>query len=240
VPLDAWLPDAELLAIANENNLSETAFFVPNGENYDLRWFTPTVEVDLCGHATLATAFVLREELAVDRSELRFDTRSGRLIVRVEEDRLAMEFPRWDVEPVARIPDAWTRVVGALPELLYSTSQGEELFAVYANEEQIVEIQPEFDSFDSLGVGAVIVTAPGRKSDCVCRFFAPGYGVPEDPGTGSIHCALAPYWSERLDKPRIASRQLSRRGAEFDCELRADVVIIRGTAVRYLAGTIEI
>lgn len=239
VPLEKWLSDETMLAIAAENNLAETAFFVPEGDGYRLRWFTPTFEVDLCGHATLATAYVLFEKLGVERSKLSFETRSGRLDVDRDGDWLVMSFPRWQLETRA-IPDSvFTSVIGREPTELYSTADGQILLAVLDGEDDVAESDPDCRSFHKLEVPALIVTAPGRQSDCVCRFFAPGYGIPEDAGTGSIHCALVPYWSQRLGRNEIHSRQISPRGAELRCELAGNRVSLAGQAAHYMTGSIE-
>jgi len=240
VPLDEWLPDHVLKAIAAENNLAETAFFVSDGDVHHLRWFTPTIEVDLCGHATLATAYVLFEKLGTDAPNLQFETRSGRLTVSREGDRFVMDFPSWPLEQREVDRSSFMAVIGSEPAEVYATSSGQMLMAVLNDEDDVASAQPDLRSFHLLGVPALIVTAPGKQSDCVCRFFAPGFGIPEDPGTGSVHCALTPYWSEKLGLGAIHSRQLSPRGAEFYCELNGDRVVVKGHAVHYLTGSIEI
>jgi PhzF family phenazine biosynthesis protein len=239
VPLEQWLDDATLQSIALENNLAETAFFVPEAHGFRLRWFTPTVEVKLCGHATLASAHVLFEVLEPGRREVRFETRSGTLTVSASGDKLVMDFPRWQLDPVAEIPGALTDGLGAMPQQVFSTAEGENLFAVFGAERDVAELAPDFARLKTLAAG-VIATAPGERSDCVVRYFAPFYGIDEDPGTGSIHCALTPYWSERLRKNSVHSRQVSKRGAELFCELKGSRVEISGSAVRYLDGWIEV
>jgi len=239
VPLEAWLDADTMQAIAAENNLAETAFFVPHDGAFELRWFTPTVEVRLCGHATLASAFVLFTQIEPGRREVRFDTLSGPLRVAAASDRLVMDFPRWTIEPLDAPPAALQTGLGAQPTQLLSADGGQHLFAVFDDESQIRALKPDFGILRTLEAG-IIATAPGGASDCVVRYFAPSFGVDEDAGTGSIHCALTPYWSERLRKNSVHSRQLSRRGAELFCELKGNRVEIAGSAVKYLEGWIEV
>jgi PhzF family phenazine biosynthesis protein len=236
-PLERWVPDATMQAVAAENNLAETAFFVPrSGGDYDLRWFTPESEVDLCGHATLASAHVVFTRLDPSRNGVTFHTKSGPLTVEREGERLAMDFPS---RPPARVDPmpALALALGAEPLELWSSR---DLMAVFADEDAVRAIQPSFDRIHALGVFGVIVTAPGRSVDFVSRFFAPLMGVPEDPVTGSAHCTLIPYWSRRLSRTRLSARQISRRGGDLDCEDRGERVRIAGRAVQYLEGTIEI
>jgi PhzF family phenazine biosynthesis protein len=240
VPLARWLDDATMQALGLENNLSETAFFVPEGDGFRLRWFTPTVEVDLCGHATLASAFVLFAELEPGRREVRFTTRSGVLTVRAAGERLVMDFPRWSLERLATVPAELEHGLNAAPREVSSVdgSHGN-LFAVFDTEAEVRALAPDFTALRALNAG-VIATAPGEQSDCVVRYFAPAFGIDEDPATGSIHCALTPYWAARLGKSAIYSRQISKRGAELFCELKGERVEIAGSAVKYLDGWIEI
>jgi PhzF family phenazine biosynthesis protein len=240
VPLARWLPDPTMQAIAAENNLSETAFFVPSGRHFELRWFTPAIEVELCGHATLASAFVLFTELEPGRSEVEFETRSGRLHVWAANERLAMSLPRWSLRAVTDVPAALAQGLHAEPLELWSKLEGDNLFAVYGSEAVVRALQPDFRALATLHPAGVVVTAPGDRSDCVCRYFAPSYGVAEDPGTGSVHCGLTPYWAERLGKRAIHSRQLSSRGAELFCSLEEHRVRIEGQAVKYLEGWIHL
>lgn len=239
VPLDDWLDDRTLQDIARENNLSETAFFVPFESGYRLRWFTPATEVRLCGHATLASAFVVFTEFQPNLETVSFATLSGRLEVRRSDDGLRMDFPRWTLRPVEHAPQSL--VAGLRVELreLLMVETSDNYFVVLDGESAVRAVDPDFAMLANLHPAGVVVTATGDESDCVCRYFAPSYGVPEDPGTGSIHCALVPYWSERLGKRRIHSRQVSARGAEFHCELAAERTIIWGRAVKYLEGWIR-
>jgi PhzF family phenazine biosynthesis protein len=239
VPLQSWLDADTMQAIAAENNLAETAFFVPGDGDFELRWFTPEVEVRLCGHATLASAFVLFTELEPGRREVRFETLSGVLGVASQGERLVMDFPRWTLEPLDAPPPALKAGLGGTPSQLLAADGGAHLFAVFDDERQIRALSPDFAMLRTIEAG-IIVTAPGSESDCVVRYFAPRYGIDEDAGTGSIHCALTPYWAERLRKSSVHSRQLSRRGAELFCELKNNRVEIAGGAVKYLEGWIEV
>jgi predicted PhzF superfamily epimerase YddE/YHI9 len=234
-PLESWLADETLQAIAAENNLSETAFFVGKDGRYHLRWFTPTVEVDLCGHATLASAFVVFEHLSPDLQVVKFETRSGLLSVERYNDRLRMDFP---ARPPAKCdpPPELLVGLGSSPAAVF---RARDYLVVYETEEQVRAIRPDFAALEKLPALGVIATAPGRSSDFVSRFFAPGAGIPEDPVTGSAHCTLVPYWAERLRKQSLHALQVSRRGGELWCELAGDRVLIAGNAVEYLRGTIN-
>lgn len=231
-PLDDWLDAETMQRIAAENNLPETAFFVP-GDPYELRWFTPTVEVDLCGHATLASAFVIFEHLDPARREIAFATRSGVLTVARQGDRLILDFPALPAAPVDPPPD----LVGGLCVLPREWRAASNYLAVFDAERDVRELVPDMELLAELDRG-VIVTAPGDDADFVSRFFAPAFGVPEDPVTGSAHCTLAPYWAERLGKDELHALQVSARGGELWCAPRGDRVLIAGRAVRYLEGTI--
>lgn len=233
-PLEEWLSPEQMQAMAAENNLSETAFFVRGVEGYDLRWFTPKVEVDLCGHATLASAFVVFQYLEPERKEVRFHTRSGELTVRRQGELLVMDFPAR--EPVrCAVPRELAAALGAAPSEVW---EARDYLAVYETEEQVRGLEPDMAALARVGHFAVIVTAPGREADFVSRFFAPAAGVPEDPVTGSAHCTLTPYWARRLGKSRLEARQVSARGGELICEHRGERVEIAGRAVRYLEGTV--
>ena len=238
IPLDRWLDDAVMQRIARENNLSETAFFVSEGNHYGLRWFTPTVEVSLCGHGTLASAFVLFNELELGRTEICFETLSGLLSVAQDGDRILMDFPAWVLEPVDKIPKALVEGIGMIPMEVFITSSKDNLFAILRDEAQVRSVQPRLECLETLHPAGVVITAQGENSDCASRYFAPSYGIPEDPGTGSIHCGLVPFWGERLRKKEIYACQMSSRGAELYCEHRGDRVIIGGEAVKYLEGRI--
>ena len=235
-PLERWLPDATLQAIAAENNLAETAFFVPRGEAFDLRWFSPTVEVDLCGHATLASAFVLGRILGDARERLTFHSKGGVLHVTRDGDWLALDFPARAPEPCA-IPEALIRGLGATPR---EVLRARDYLAAFGSEHEVRALAPDFAALATLDAFGVIVTAPGETADFVSRFFAPRVGINEDPATGSSHCTLIPYWAKRLGKRRLDALQVSARGGEFRCEDRGDRVSIGGRAVRYLEGAIEV
>jgi PhzF family phenazine biosynthesis protein len=238
-PLSEWLPDAVLQAIAAENNLAETAFFVPQGEGYLLRWFTPTVEVDLCGHATLASGYVVTHILAPQRSSVVFDTlKAGRLEVRRDGDLLAMDFPSWP--PTAKPVDPRiARALGRAPAEGYFAH--DRILAVYDHAEEVAALNPDFAEMRDVPALGTIVTAPGGDGiDFVSRFFAPSHGVDEDWVTGSSHCVLTPYWAARLGKERLIARQISARGGDLICTLRGDRVTLAGRAVLYLEGTITV
>jgi PhzF family phenazine biosynthesis protein len=235
-PLTRWPDDETLQAIAAENNLSETAFFVPRGNRYHLRWMTPSVEVDLCGHATLATAFVIFSELAPGLDSVAFDTQSGELIVRREGEMLAMDFPArppLPITPHERLIDA----LGTQPDQVLASR---DYLVVYHDEDQVRTLQPDMDLVAGLDRFAVIVSAPGKDCDFVSRFFAPAQGVNEDPVTGSAHCTLVPYWSRRLRKSKLHARQVSARGGELFCEDQGERVKIAGRSVLFLKGEIEL
>jgi PhzF family phenazine biosynthesis protein len=233
-PLETWLEDSLMQAIARENNLSETAFFVPEKTGYRLRWFTPTAEVDLCGHGTLATAFVLFEILDAPGDQILFNSRSGRLAVEKDGDLLAMDFPSQPPVP-CEVPDILKEAFHKAPsEILCS----EDYLVVFPDEEDIIRLQPDRAKLEQVDLRGVIVTAEGKEVDFVSRFFAPKLGIPEDPVTGSAHCTLIPYWSDRLDKKDLNARQLSGRGGEIFCKDRGERVVIAGRAVKYMEGTI--
>jgi PhzF family phenazine biosynthesis protein len=235
-PLGEWLPDETMQAIAAENNLAETAFFVGRDGRYRIRWFTPAHEVDLCGHATLASGDVVFGTLEPGRQEVSFDSASGPLRVGREGDLLVLDFPSRPpsrVEPGAELVAA----LGARPKELWKSR---DLMAVFAEEADVRRLAPDPVRLAALDAFGVIVTAPGSASDFVSRFFAPRQGVPEDPVTGSSHCTLVPYWAEQLRKTRLHALQVSHRGGELHCELRGDRVRIAGRAVRYLEGAIEV
>jgi PhzF family phenazine biosynthesis protein len=232
-PLERWLDDEQMQAIALENNLSETAFFVKDGDRYRLRWFTPKLEVDLCGHATLASAFVIINLLEPSRELVKFDTKSGELIVRRNGDLLTMDFP---ARPPTRCetPAGLVEALGKAPLELW---EARDYMAVYGAADEVRALAPNMDLLAKVGHFAVIVTAPGHGDvDFVSRFFAPAGGIPEDPVTGSAHCTLTPYWSRRLGKTSLHALQVSARGGELWCEHREDRVTISGKAVRFLEG----
>jgi PhzF family phenazine biosynthesis protein len=237
-PLAEWLPDDVMQEIAAENNLSETAFFVPEGESYRLRWFTPSVEVDLCGHATLASAFVVFTVLRPAFERVVFHTmQAGDLAVTRDGELLALDFPARPPEPCA-VPSGLAAALGRTPREVLAAR---DYLAVFEDADEVARLTPDFAALGRLDRFAVIVTATGTAGvDFVSRFFAVSKGVTEDPVTGSSHCTLIPYWAKRLGKTRLAARQLSRRGGELDCALAGDRVRIAGRVRPYLTGTIEI
>ncbi len=236
VILSEWLADETLQAIAQENNLSETAFVVPGGNRFELRWFTPTVEVDLCGHATLASAHVLFHHGYALGPQVAFGYQGGTLTVTREGDLLAMDLPSRPPRPVPR-DASLVQALRAAPEAVL---QSRDLLAVFETQGEVEALRPDLAAIASLDTFAVIATAPGRECDFVSRFFAPGAGVAEDPATGSAHCTLVPYWSARLGRPRLHALQLSRRGGELFCEDRGSRVKIAGRVVEYLSGSISV
>jgi PhzF family phenazine biosynthesis protein len=234
-PLEQWLEDDLLQAIAQENNLSETAFFVPAQDGYHIRWFTPVAEVDLCGHATLASAFVIFNHL--DRSEKRvtFESRSGALAVTLEGDWLSMDFPS---QP-PRACEAPPELLEALGEKPTQALRSEDYFIVFPDEDAVRRLSPDMTKLKQVDLRGIIVTARGKEVDFVSRFFAPNLGVDEDPVTGSAHCALVPYWSKQLDKKELHALQVSRRGGELYCRDLGERVAIAGRAVEYMKGILH-
>ena len=234
-PLESWLPDDLLQKIALENHLSETAFLLPKQEDFELRWFTPAVEVDLCGHATLAAAWVVFEKLTEGRSEVRFHTRkSGTLTVTRDGSRLVLDFPSRPPSPREGDLDAVAEARGARPTALL---ESRDWVAVFERETDVAALAPDMQRVTDLGCFAIIATAPGTDADFVSRFFGPRAGVPEDPVTGSAHSTLIPYWAKRLGKSDLFARQISARGGELHCTDRGDRVSIAGDAVLVLEGT---
>jgi PhzF family phenazine biosynthesis protein len=236
--LSDWLPDATLQSIAAENNLAETAFAIQKGHGvFDLRWFTPEIEMDLCGHATLAPAYVIFEHLGFTGDSIGFDTKSGRLGVTREGDLFSLDFPSWPATPC-----------DAPLELIAGLGAGQPVFVgkkrdylvVFESEKQIAALQPDFTHLAKVDTLGVIVTAPGETADFVSRFFAPGAGVAEDPVTGSAHSTLIPYWANRLAKTQLHALQISRRGGELFVEDRGPRVRIAGRAKTYATGFLHI
>ncbi len=237
-PLDAWLPDETLQSIALENNLSETAYFVPEEDGYALRWFTPVHEVDLCGHATLASAFVIMTLLEPERRSVAFSTRvSGTLTVDRDGDLYVMDFPPWPRKAAAPDVDL-AAALGKVPVALFT---GNDWMAVFEDEADVQALEPDMTALARIDTRGVIATAPGREVDFVSRFFAPRYGIPEDPVTGSAHCMLTPYWAERLGRNELSARQISARGGHIQCTLTEEGrVRLAGRAVLYMEGRIHV
>jgi len=224
--------------IAFENGLSETAFFVPDGPGrYHLRWFTPATEVELCGHATLASAHVLWTELGETADHIGFDSLSGPLQVSRSDNRFELDFPAQPAT-AASVPDHLVEALGLAPE--YVGRAGTRWLCVFSRADQVQSLRPDHARLARVTPGRVIVTAPGADCDFVSRFFAPDAGIAEDPVTGSSHCTLTPYWAARLGRTRLHARQVSPRGGELWCELRGDRVRIAGRAVTYLRGTLTV
>lgn len=239
VPLEAWLPDELMQNIAAENNLSETAFFVKHGDDYRIRWFTPTTEVNLCGHATLASAHVIFDCLKLENEFIKFHSEhSGELSVRKAAGKLVLDFPSYPITEIEHIAEL-SVAIGKIPVRMWKT-QGEMVLMLLENETDIRELEPDMQALKDVPYDAVIVTAPGDDSDFVSRMFAPRIGVSEDPVTGSTHCSLIPYWAEHLGKTEMFARQVSKRGGELFCELAGSRVKIGGNAALYLKGEIYV
>lgn len=237
VPLEKWLPTSRLQAIAAENNLSETAFLVRTGEtSFAIRWFTPAVEVDLCGHATLAAAQVVRTHLVPGATRLEFSSKSGPLLVTARGSKLVLNFPAW---PGKRVdpPAALIRGLGKVPRVVY---KARDYLAIFGREEDVRALKPDFPALAEVESLGVIISAHGRECDFVSRFFAPRAGILEDPVTGSAHCMLTPYWATALGKEKLTARQLSARGGRLTCQLAGDRVLIGGQVRAYLEGTIDV
>jgi len=236
-PLDEWLSDETMLKIAAENNLAETAFFVKKDDVYEIRWFTPTIEVNLCGHATLGSAHVIFDCLKLEESKVKFYShRSGNLSVEKQGDVLVLDFPRYGVNEI-EIDAQLVEAVGMRPLQTWET-QGNMVMMLFENESDVAEIAPDMSALAKIPFDEIIVTAKGDSADFVSRMFAPRIGIPEDPVTGAIHCSLIPFWAERLGKTELFARQISARGGDLFCELRGERVKIGGNAALYLKGEI--
>lgn len=234
-PLDEWLPAPQMQKIAAENNLAETAFFIPLGNDFELRWFTPELEIDLCGHATLATAHVLFTIMGYEREVIHFHTlKAGTLSVHRNGDKYMMDFPSRLPEATATPPGLLEAIGGNPVEVLRSR----DYFLVYETEAEVLSLDPDFFALEKIDSIGFIATAPGDNSDFVSRFFAPSAGINEDPVTGSAHCNLIPYWANRLGKENMHAFQVSERRGELWCQLKGDRVLMSGKAVTYLKGEI--
>ena len=234
-PLDHWIDEKSMQRIAAENNLSETAFFVPKENHYEIRWFTPTVEVDLCGHATLATAYVLFDHLGYEGDAIVFESKSGELMVWKENDFLILDFPSRSAEQ-ADIPEHLIAGLGCEVEGVF---KARDYLVVLESENAVRDLQPDFSVLEKVDCEGVIVTAPGDEVDFVSRFFAPRIGIAEDPVTGAAHSTLADYSDERLGKNPLTARQVSERGGDLWCKLADDRVQIAGHAVLYVKGMLN-
>lgn len=234
--LEQWLPDTDLQQIAVQNDLAETAYIIRKEDGYELRWFTPTVEVPLCGHATLASAYVVFTYLQTDLQQVVFSSKSGSLTVRRQGGKLELNFPQLPAQPVFS-SDLLTKALGMQAQQVLASQR--DLMAVLDSEQAVRELKPDLRTIAQIDQTAVMVTAKGENCDFVSRFFAPRAGIPEDPVTGSSFCTLAPYWADRLNKSELHARQLSLRGGEIWCEPADDRVKIAGHAMIYLQGTIH-
>jgi PhzF family phenazine biosynthesis protein len=244
VPLQQWIDDNLMQRIAMENNLAETVFFVPNGNEFNIRWFTPELEINLCGHATLASAFVLYNYLGYNKPEIVFNSKSGPLRVRKDVQslpsggfRALMDFPSWKPEKINEYPDGLRSALGV--KGIVGVYKYRDLLVELPKEEDVQRAQPDFSAIKRTGE-KVIITAPGKQVDFVSRFFAPTAGIDEDPVTGSAHSQLIPFWSEKLGKKKMHAKQLSKRGGEIYCEQKGDRVIMGGECVFYMKGEIEV
>lgn len=237
VPLDSWISNDLMQAIAEENNLSETVFFVPNGEDFDIKWFTPTCEIDLCGHATLAAAHILFTEMNYSRDELIFNSKSGKLRVSKDQGWYALNFPSEDVKEI-KIPDL---LEAALDCRVAACFQGKWKMMVLLDKESTIEqLSPDFGLLSKLDAPGIIVTAKGNEVDFVSRFFAPRLGINEDPVTGSAHTLLIPFWAKRLNKNELKALQISKRMGVLKCRFLTNRVEMCGEAITYLRGNIEL
>ena len=238
IPLDAWIDDKLMQQIAEENNLAETVFFVPKADGFHIRWFTPELEIDLCGHATLAAAFVLFEMLGYQKDTINFYSQSGLLKVARDGAYIAMDFPSWKPERLTDYPEELIKGLGITGHL--GVYKNRDYIIELETEKDIIAVNPDFNLLNKIDVIGIIVTAPGINCDFVSRFFAPNCGVPEDPVTGSAHSQLIPFWSEKLNKHKLHAFQLSKRGGALWCEQKGDRVIIKGKCVFYMKGEISI
>lgn len=235
-PLDRWLSSDLMQKIAMENSVAETAFFVGNGSDYEIRWFTPEIEMDLCGHATLAAAHVLARHIDKNIERIRFQSKSGELRVQVQKDSISLDFP-------SRVP-----VPSAVPDLILSafnctpveTLKSRDFILVFESEAQIRALTPDKNALDQMNLdpGGIVVTSRGADVDFVSRFFTPQASIFEDPVTGSAHCSLVPYWAKRLSKSHLTAQQLSARGGTLDCTLMEDRIMLTGRAITYSSGSI--
>jgi len=235
VPLEEWLPDTVMQQIAMENNLAETAFLIKAGEDFHIRWFTPSTEVDLCGHATLASAFVLYHYEGYSGDHIRFHSRSGLLTVSRQGDSLSLNFPADQLREVDLSPEL---TAGLDPKPVKAFRGKTDYLLVFERETDIRDLRVDLNRLSQIRARGIIVTAPGEEVDMVSRFFAPQSGIDEDPVTGSAHCSLTPYWAERLGKSKLTAIQLSARKGWLECELLGDRVLITGQAKAFLKGDI--
>lgn len=235
--LNDWLSDQLMQNIANENNLAETVFIKQSNNQYHLRWFTPTTEVDLCGHATLAAAHVLMKELNIQAPEITFETRSGILRVKQNEIGYELDLPLDSYRELERYEDI-VRAFGIIPSAVYRGR--DDVMVVVENQQQVQNVDPNINAVEEINARGVIITAPGKDCDFVSRFFAPQTGIIEDHVTGSAHTTLAPYWANQLGKKQLFAKQLSKRGGELYCNLSENRLLLSGSAVTYMHGKINL
>jgi PhzF family phenazine biosynthesis protein len=238
IPLEEWLDDILMQQIAAENNLAETVFFVPKGEGYHIRWFTPELEIDLCGHATLASAFVLYEYLGFSKSQLLFYSKSGELVITRNGDKYQLNFPSRMPVRVTEYPEQLLIGLGITDPL--GVYKSRDYVVEVASEKEVLDVNIDISLLNQINVIGIIVTAPGSDCDFVSRFFAPNCGIPEDPVTGSSHSTLIPFWAEKLDKNKLHAKQVSKRGGELWCENIGDRVTMSGNCVFYMKGEIDV
>jgi PhzF family phenazine biosynthesis protein len=237
IPLDKWIDESLMQNLAMENNLAETVFFVPKGKDYDIRWFTPAAEINLCGHATLASAYVLFNILGYDKPSITFLSKSGPLFITRDKDLISMDFPSWKPERFNEHPDGLEQALGV--KEIVGVYKHRDLLVELNSEEDVKKAEPDFGLIKKSGY-KMIITAPGMEADFVSRFFAPTFGVDEDPVTGSAHSQLIPFWSEKLGKSKMVARQLSKRGGHLIVEQKGDRVQMGGKCVFYMKGEIKI
>jgi PhzF family phenazine biosynthesis protein len=235
VPLDKWLPDSLMQNIAMENNLAETAFFVPSQNGYDIRWFTPSSEINLCGHATLASAFILFNFLGNTQEQIIFNSKSGPLRVSQKEGLIIMDFPNWLPQPFEDFPKDLKEMLGVKD--IVSVSKNRDLLVLLPSEEDVINARPDFNRISETGFN-IIITAEGNDCDFVSRFFAPALGVNEDPVTGSSHSQLIPFWADKLSRQKMTAKQLSKRGGVLWVGVEGDRVTMAGKASFYMKGEI--
>ena len=240
IPLKKWIPDELMQKLAMENNLAETVFFVPSEKkeaDYDIRWFTPALEINLCGHATLASAFVLFNILKDKKRSVTFSSKSGLLTVKNKKDGLLMDFPSWKPEMISEYPAGLKEALGV--NEIVAVYKNRDLLVELNKEEDVANAKPDFTALKKIGE-KIIITASGKKVDFVSRFFAPIAGIDEDPVTGSAHSQLIPFWSEKLNKKIMQAKQLSQRGGDIYCEQNGDRVVMGGKCVFYMKGEINV
>lgn len=235
IPLKGWIRDSLMQQLAMENNLAETVFFVAKGDDYEIRWFTPEKEINLCGHATLASAFVLFTQLGYNKPSITFHSQSGPLVITRDGDRILMDFPSWKPEKTGDYPEQLQEALGV--KEIVGVYRSRDLLVELNSEEDVKKADPDFTLLKKLG-HKVIITAPGKEVDFVSRFFAPTYGVDEDPVTGSAHSQLIPFWSGKLHKEKMIARQLSKRGGQLWVEQKGERVQMGGQCIFYMKGEI--